>query len=715
VKRILFLTGFFSVLSQVVLLRELNVAYFGVELIYTLALGVWLLGSALGALINRKNAFPDIHKIFLLLFIAALIIPCDIIFIRGARILSGEASGVYLPFYFQILLLIISLVPISALTGFAFQRSAKLFISDGKSLALAYSIESAGGIAGGIMSALPAALNISNFSTGLFCVLSVFLFIDYKFILKKNRYFLLFPALIFAITLFLLCNTHKIDIASASWNHINIVETKDTPYNRISISNNLGQISVFEDDALCYESETTDAEEFCQISLLLVDKPKRVLALGGGYQGILNEIIKLKYVTVDYVEFNKSLSSILTPYLNNTFGNALASGRITAFYMDPKTFLKNANYYDAIIINMPEPTSGQTNRFYTKEFFSLCSKHLSNNGIIAFRMKSAENLWSPVLLKRNTSIYKTLKSSFNDVVVFPGTVNIFAASQNKLELNPDVLSNRLLERQLNTKIVTPQYIKYILSNDRFDQIRRLMDSTNSTELNTDNKPVCYRYTSAIWLSKFFPEYAYINFNTINPYNLISFGIFAVLFFAFIKAFKKIKKYILISVVSFQGMILELSLILRYQTESGILYQNIGILITVFMLGLSAGSYVLNRIEADNVFMPKQKKLTGVILILLFALLNLCVGIFFKTAEIVNLTIISVLLFSDGFLVSAVFAFLSRSRNDKQNLLVSPLYSADLIGGCIGAILGGLFFIPSLGLSEMLIYSGILSAISLLLN
>jgi hypothetical protein len=59
----LFVVGFVSILGQVVLLRELNVAFYGVELIYTLALGVWLLFSACGAMIGRRMKTPPFAKI----------------------------------------------------------------------------------------------------------------------------------------------------------------------------------------------------------------------------------------------------------------------------------------------------------------------------------------------------------------------------------------------------------------------------------------------------------------------------------------------------------------------------------------------------------------------------------------------------------------------------------------------------------------------------
>ena len=51
----LFAIGVISMLGQVVLLRELNVAFYGSELIYILGLGLWLLWTAVGAAAGRRS------------------------------------------------------------------------------------------------------------------------------------------------------------------------------------------------------------------------------------------------------------------------------------------------------------------------------------------------------------------------------------------------------------------------------------------------------------------------------------------------------------------------------------------------------------------------------------------------------------------------------------------------------------------------------------
>ena len=66
----LFLTGFVSILGQIVLLRELNIVFRGIELVYTLAFSAWLIGTALGVSIGKRNYVPPDEKIIILFLIS---------------------------------------------------------------------------------------------------------------------------------------------------------------------------------------------------------------------------------------------------------------------------------------------------------------------------------------------------------------------------------------------------------------------------------------------------------------------------------------------------------------------------------------------------------------------------------------------------------------------------------------------------------------------
>ncbi len=126
---ILFIIGLISILGQVVLLRELNVASFGVELVYVLALGFWLFATALGALSGRSSRTPGAGFLTMPLLLFAALLPAAVAFARGSRILLGGVPGAYLPPVEQFSTIAVALLPAGFLTGYLFRRAAGFFVS----------------------------------------------------------------------------------------------------------------------------------------------------------------------------------------------------------------------------------------------------------------------------------------------------------------------------------------------------------------------------------------------------------------------------------------------------------------------------------------------------------------------------------------------------------------------------------------------------------
>ena len=69
-----------------------------------------------------------------------------------------------------------------------------------------------------------------------------------------------------AVALALLVVSPALDRAMTRWNHPDLLATRDTPYGRVTVTGALGQVAVFENDALAYESQGTAAEEFVQLA-----------------------------------------------------------------------------------------------------------------------------------------------------------------------------------------------------------------------------------------------------------------------------------------------------------------------------------------------------------------------------------------------------------------------------------------------------------------
>jgi hypothetical protein len=354
---------------------------------------------------------------------------------------------------------------------------------------------------------------------------------------------------------------------------------------------------------------------------------------------------------------------------------------------------------------MPAPASGQSNRFYTREYFRQCAEKLRPGGVFAFRLPSSENLWTEFLSYRNTSIYLSLRSVFQDALVLPGVTNTLLASNAPLTREPATLVKRLRDRKVKTRFITPEYINYLYTNDRFFEIKKRLESTTAPP-NTDIRPVCYQYSSMIWLSKFIPQminqdlafFGISDLPWIGIYSIV--GIFFGGLFLLIRCWPRFKRISLVVVAGFSGMVVETMLILYYQTKSGVLFQNIGILLMMFMAGLAAGAIIITKkVDIHLRRYGQIQKRVGRELLIGFGALNLIFMGLVRANYPSGLFIVSFLLFVAGFLVSALFAFASLAGVKDQRIVVSPLYAADLIGGCVGSLFGSLILIPFLGMDQ----------------
>jgi spermidine synthase len=706
----LFVVGFISILGQVVLLRELNVAFYGVELIYTLALGIWLLSTACGAVISRKSEDPAFSHIKILLLLLSVAIPLDVAFIRSSRMFVSSVPGAYLPLHTQIGIMFASLLPIGILLGLLFQWTAKAYISSPKSLADAYAIESLGGLAGGIGATLFLKFGFQNFFIALLCALVAAGACFLKLSREEGRWIHLTAVLIMAALLLLVWQSDGADRRMTSWSHPDLVETRDTPYSRISVTFLNGQASVFENNALLFDTESTRSEEFVNLAALQHPAPKTILVLGGGIEGTIREALSHSPQRVDYVELNPALVDIVPRHLPPDIQRSLHARNVRILYDDPRRFLDKSSNYDLILIGMPEPASGQANRFYTREFFRQCYIRLNENGIVAFSLQSAENFWTPQLTRKMVSIYRAVKSVFPDVLFLPGSNNIVLASRRQLARDPSTSAVRLAERKIPTRLVSESYLRYLYTNDRFHQIEQTLKSENAP-MNTDGRPICYRYALTVWLSRFYPSSKLpdLSFPEMSSSRyLICAVLLVILMRAIRKARWQVRRVLLAGSAGFIGMVLETILILHFQTKNGILFQDIGVLLTGFMSGLAVGALAVARSKHPGSWGMGAAVTSG------FAALSVLVGILIASGRGAGLLQIFVLLALTGFLVAALFAFAGLRFGGNQKQIIGTLYAADLLGGCMASILASLALAPLAGLELTAFWTSPLALLALLL-
>jgi len=721
----LFAIGLISILGQVVLLRELNVAFYGSELIYILALGMWLLWTGLGAAVGRSRHLPSLGRIRWSFLGLSLLFLLDVAFIRGIQRVFGGVPGADLPFSQQLGAIALALLPIGLLLGLQFQWAAKLFVGGSKTLAKAYGIESIGGVAGGAAATLALKVGLPNFTIAALCSLlalasAVHLTVQHGKREHPSVMLATVSAVVGLLLLAVLWQGTVIDRQLTTWNYPALLGTRDTPYGRTTVSGLFGQISVFQNGALAFESEGTSAEEFVHLAALQHPGPRAMLVLGGGVEGLLREAERHAPERIDYVDLDRRALELALEHLPGDHLESPGSVRAHIRFEDPRRYLNDASIsYDLILVGMPEPSSAQANRFYTRDFFAQCAARLAPGGVLAFRLRSAENLWTPLLLRRARSIQQALEESFPAVVVLPGVTNTFIASRDRLTLDPEVLVSRLEEREIRARMVTPAYIRFLYTNDRFAETRRKLDAT-AAPANTDSRPICYQYTLVIWLSKYYPLLTLVDFSESSSWQyagawtpwLALLGVAAVFWLA--RRRPGVRRGILVGIAGFVGMVIESALILNYQERSGVLFQDLGLLLTVFMAGLAFGSFSVHWIAAERSGGRQMTRWLGAGLLIAFGGLNGFGARLLNAGAIAGITTSAAALFLCGMLVAGLFAYASLRRIEDQRWVVSPLYAADLIGGCLGSLAGSLFLIPVLGLGNTALVMVVIAAAGLLL-
>jgi predicted membrane-bound spermidine synthase len=121
----------------------------------------------------------------------------------------------------------------------------------------------------------------------------------------------------------------------------------------------------------------------------------------------------------------------------------------------------------------------------------------------------------------------------------------------------------------------------------------------------------------------------------------------------------------------------------------------------FMLGLASGSWIVNRII---------KNYTGFLLITSSIIIYLLLGMLINAGTIDTFFTTMISLVISGFLTAGIFAFASRFNVEDQKRIISPLYSADLLGGVAGSIISNFIFIPVLGFAttaQLMVFPSIL--------
>ena len=162
------------------------------------------------------------------------------------------------------------------------------------------------------------------------------------------------------------------------------------------------------------------------------------------------------------------------------------------------------------------------------------------------------------------------------------------------------------------------------------------------------------------------------------------------------------------------MVLESILLLRYQVGSSVLYQDLGLLLTLFMAGMTVGALIAGRGDGGSSSLSSRSstRSSGTAILLGGGAAGASLLAWRMGAGSGGLLESGAWLFLAGAWTAAVFAAAARTIPGEDNPAVGPVYAADLAGGCAGAWLGGLLLVPLLGLPTTALAIAVLALASL---
>jgi spermidine synthase len=416
---------------------------------------------------------------------------------------------------------------------------------------------------------------------------------------------------------------------------------------------------------------------------------------------------------------------MLKEYPSDLTEKELNDRRVRVINMDGRFFVKHTtNRYDVVLIGLSKPSDLSTNRLFTQEFFSLLKKRLNPAGILAFSLPGSLTYLSQQLKDLNACILNGLKNAYGYVRIIPGDYNIFLASDSKgvLDISAGTISQRINQRNIKTDILIPTYLEYRLSLRWLEWFKRASRGATNN-INQDLRPVAVYQMLIIWNKQFSTLMTDVleslkKLNLTVIWGLILLMTLALLYFSHLGKgnLSGLSVAYGIATTGFFGMLMNLMLVFAFQIAYGYLYYSIGLLISRFMAGIAVGSIIMT----SNI--GRLKDHLGLFIkldsaILLFSL---------ASAYILSFTVGQVnhpfLVFIALFLLSGIFLGLEFPLASKIYLLdkkqvgesAGLLYGADLFGGWFAGMLGGVVFLPLLGVFNTCLIIFLLKSSSLAL-
>jgi len=733
-------------IGQIILLREFLTVFYGNEIVYAVVFASWLFWIAVGSLVLsrlvRRISIPQ--KVWLLFqVLLGVLLPLTVIAVRCSRFILGARTGEILGVTPMLSAAVVVLAPVAFLFGGTFALLCCLGAEkttghdENRNAGTVYLWESLGAAIGG----------------------AVFSFILVQFWSALQMMFLIAGMNIFLAWVFFrpTVNLRRMALAMASfvavaavvtpgleqfsrrtqWQGLAVERIGDSVYGNIAVITNGREVSIFENGLLSATTMDHSAtEDKVHFPLLTHPDPTRVLLIGSGIDGTLQEILKYPKVLVTLVQLDPKVLEMASPFLPADIRAAWHDPRVHILSGDGRLWIKRmpekgkGRRYDVVIINLGDPYNALINRYYTRDFLKEAEKILAPDGVLSLSVSSSENYLNAEAKEYLRAVNTTLRQVFPDVKAIPGDTNIFLAcrQQGLCSNDPKFFVTRLRERKISTQYFRESSLPFKLSPDRIGYIEGVLQQNG--DVNTDLHPMVY-FTSVTYWAAQFDAGLKVFLQKVKGLQLAHVLLLPLMMGLVGLWIRKIRPLfpveLSLATTGMSQIVFQLLVIMAFQSLYGYAYYQLGWILTAFMVGLAGGSFQARRM----VGLPKEK------ISVIYRWLQLGISVYpllvpvafwyFHLGHIrlgggdLNLFAITfaALPLLAGFLggmqyplaVSLVERYQPKMGGER---IAGGLYALDVFGATVGALVTGTILIPVMGIQSTALFFAALNFVVCLL-
>jgi spermidine synthase len=697
----IFALGCCGITAQSIFVREMMALFTGTELVIGVLFAGWLVWVGLGGLVGGRAVLrgrdPGFARFAGLTVLVAVLLPVTTVCIRLGRGAIATPPGAIPPFGPALAFSVIVMAPFAFTYGSIYNIASVLWRERGGGLRLGisrvYAWEAAGSVFGALLFSFVLLTRLSQLDAA---VIVAFVLAGSVTLYPAGGAFSWRRGVVFAAAAACaVVVTPRADRASidAVFPGYDVRAFVSSRYGELVVAARREVVSVFAGGGRLFSyPEPERTEEVVDIPLLISPAPRSVLLIGGSLGGGWEEALKSPTVdSLDCIELDGSLFRLALPT------EAARPPGVRFLAADGRFFLASTSRrYDVVILDSPPPLNLEYNRFYTREFFEIARRRLAPGGMLALSHPSSEEILSSEQTAVLRSIEGTLSDVFPRVTVLPGSTTHFLAGE--ATFSPDSIVARLKERKIHAPFVSEDYLPFRFSRERMEELQAALSEAGPPRINTDAHPVLILEELALEGSKMrSPALLWFRHLLRIPRFAPAAALGVLLLLLLAGARRAARAPLAVWAVGFGSFLLQLLVLLSYQSFSGLLYYAIVLMTALFMAGASLGAWRFygkrgaGRKECLAIhagFIVLAGVLPAWTLILRHAALGYAVG----SAGFLLVSL------GGGFLTGSYYAVVVRTAFPEGGSAVpATFYAWDVFGACAAGLVGGVVFFPVVGL------------------